>query len=391
MLQQRARPALWATAPTTRQVGGSGEVAQPCFNDCHLHNRQAHRPMSSRRSLVLSGVGAGVGLGLFSGGALGAAPPAPGPSAQALAEALQAGESLPGLRALLVAHRGVVVAERYYGGATADMLQPVNSVTKSVCALLVGLALRDGRLKRLDDTVAQLLPEALAEVPDSPAANVTLRQILAGRTGMAYDPMRFGQLVGAANLVRYALSRPALPVPPPGWSYNDAMVSLLAPLLARAQGSEHSVLAARQLFEPLGIERFEWRRDRQGQPLAAAGLSLRPRDLLKLPALMADGGRWNGTQVVPETWVTECLTPQGPATWRAGPVEDVGYGLLWFTGRLHGQRVAWAWGYGGQFALLAPELKLAVATAATSPPPSALREQTDALMALVGRVVQAAA
>jgi CubicO group peptidase (beta-lactamase class C family) len=71
-------------------------------------------------------------------------------------------------------------------------------------------------------------------------------------------------------------------------------------------------------------------------------------------------------------------------------VTEVGYGLLWFTGSLHGQRVAWAWGYGGQFALLAPELGLAVATAATSPPPSALREQTDAIMALVGRLVQAA-
>ncbi len=66
-----------------------------------------------------------------------------------------------------------------------------------------------------------------------------------------------------------------------------------------------------------------------------------------------------------------------------------GYGLLWFTGRLHGQRVAWAWGYGGQFALLVPELKLAVATAATSPQPSALRQQTDAVMSLVGKMVQA--
>jgi hypothetical protein len=47
------------------------------------------------------------------------------------------------------------------------------------------------------------------------------------------------------------------------------------------------------------------------------------------------------------------------------------------------------WGYGGQFALLVPELKLAVATAATSPQPSALRQQTDSLMSLVGTMVQA--
>lgn len=320
-----------------------------------------------------------------------AAPPDTGMRADLLADAWRAGETLPGLRALLVAHRGRLVAEQYQGGATADALQPVNSATKSVCALLIGLALRDGRLTSLDETVEQLLPEAIADVPDSPARTVSLRQILSGRTGLAFDPMRFGELVGARPLVRHALSRPAVPVAAPGWSYNDAMVALIAPVLARAQGADLAVLAARQLFDPLGIERFAWRRDRDGNPLAPGGLALRPRDLLKLAVMMIDEGRWQGREVLPASWVAQCLTPQGPATWRAGPVTDVGYGLLWFTGRLHGHRVAWAWGYGGQFALLAPELKLAVATAATSPPPSALRAQTDGIMTIVGKVVEAAA
>ncbi len=349
--------------------------------------------MTTRRNLLMTGasLAASHALGVTATDWGSVVPDTPGLRASVVADALKAGESLPGLRALLVAHRGVLVAERYYGGAAADSLQPINSATKSVCSMLVGLAVRDGRLKSLDDTVAQLLPHAVAEVPDSPARAVTLRQILSGRTGLAFDPMHFGQLAAAKPLLRYALSRPAIAVAPPGWSYNDAMVALTAAILERAQGADLAVLAARQLFDPMGIERFEWRRDRDGNPLAPAGLALRTRDLLKLAAVMIEGGRWQGTQVLPESWVTESLTPQGPATWRAGPVADIGYGLLWFTGRVHGQRVAWAWGYGGQFALLAPELKLAVATAATSPPPFALREQTDAVMTLVGRVVEAAA
>lgn len=318
-------------------------------------------------------------------------PESSGMRAGDVADTLNAGESLPGLRALLVSHRGVLVAERYYSGAGAEALQPINSATKSVCSMLVGQALRDGRIKSLDETIAQLLPEAIDEVPDSPARSVTLRQVLSGRSGLAFDPMHFGQLAGAKPLVRYALSRPASPVGPLGWSYNDAMVALVAPILARAQGADLAVLASRDLFDLTSIKRFDWRRDRDGNSLAPAGLAIRPRDLLKLPALMIEGGRWKGRQVLPESWVAQSLSPQGRATWRAGDVEDVGYGFLWFTGRLHGQRVAWAWGYGGQFALLAPELKLAVATAATSPPPSALRQQTDAVMSLVGRMLRAAA
>lgn len=339
------------------------------------------------------------GTSLASGRVLGtaetnwetAAPEAKGIRAGVVADVLKSGESMPGLRAIVLARSGALVAERYYAGSSADTLHPINSATKSVCSMLVGLALHDGRLKSLDETVAQLLPEALAEVPDSPAGPVTLRQILCGRSGLAFDPMRFPQLAGATPLVRYALSRPAVPVGPPGWSYNDALVALIAPILARAQGADLSTLAVRQLFDPMGIERFEWRRDRDGNPLAPAGLLMRPRDLLKVASLMIGNGRWRTTQILPASWVQESLTPKGAATWRAGPVDEVGYGFLWFTGRLHGHRVAWAWGYGGQFALLAPELRMAVATAATSPPPTGLREQTDAVMTLVGRLLEAAA
>ena len=318
-----------------------------------------------------------------------ATPDTHGLDPRAVADTLQAGAELQGLRALVCARHGVIVAERYYRGAEANALQPINSATKSICSMLVGLALRDGRLK-IDDTVAQLLPDAVAEVPDSPAASVTLRQILSGRTGLAYDPMRYRELIANRSLVRHVLTRPAEPVPPPGWSYNDAMVSLIAPILARAQGADLAALAVRDLFAPLGIDRFDWRRDRDGNPLAPGGLALRPRDLLKLAGLMADGGRWDGTPVLPDAWVADSLAPKGPATWRVQPMTDIGYGLLWFTGRLHGQRVAWAWGYGAQFALIAPDLKLVVATAATSPPPAAVPAQNEAVMTLVGRLVQAA-
>ncbi len=317
-------------------------------------------------------------------------PAARGLRAEAVAAALDAGAAIPGLRALVAARHGALVAERYYGGAKAEDLQAVNSATKSVCALLVGLAQQAGALPDLDRTVADLLPEAVAEVPDAPVAAVTLREILQGRSNLVFDPALFGRLGTAKPMVNFLLAHAGEPTAGPGWSYNDAVVALLAPLLQRAQGADLAALAKRQLFDAMGIARFQWRRDRSGHAIAPAGLMLRPRDLLKLAQLMLDGGLWQGQRLLPEAWVTECLQPQIEASWRAGPVEDVGYGLLWFTGRLHGHRVAWAWGYGGQFALLVPALSLVVATAATAPLPAALREQTDALMSLVAAMVEAA-
>ncbi|MEO8808349.1 MAG: serine hydrolase [Burkholderiaceae bacterium] len=365
--------------------------------------------MKSRRRLLLAGAAAALGAGCGAPRAdvaprprvvevVGAtpfewptgAPESQGLSATALADVLRDGAELPGLRSLLVARHGVLVGERYYAGASAADLLAVNSVTKSVSSMLVGLALHKGAIASLNEPVARLIPEAAAHAPGSALASVTLEQILGGQTGQVFALTRGRELVTAPDLAQFVLELPAQAAVPPGWTYNDAAVALIAPILARAQGLDLAALAARDLFAPLGIERFNWVRDRQGQATAFGGLALRTRDLLKLACLMLDGGQWRGAAVLPAAWVAESTQARVPATWRVPPVDNIGYGRLWFTGTLHGRRVVWGWGYGGQFALWAPELRLTVATAASSPQPVALKGQTDAVMALVGRVVQAA-
>ena len=116
------------------------------------------------------------------------------------------------------------------------------------------------------------------------------------------------------------------------------------------------------LFRPLGIQRYAWRRDRQGQPLSYAGLALRSRDSAKIAWTTAEGGLWRGWPIVPRAWVDRSTTSQGPVTWQFPPITNSGYGYLWFTGQMSGQPIAYGLGYGGQFALCAPGLRLAIAT-----------------------------
>ncbi|RZL88877.1 MAG: class A beta-lactamase-related serine hydrolase [Variovorax sp.] len=363
--------------------------------------------MSSRRDLMLAGTALLLGSGCagtrvlpVAGTVAGvvaaewdiAAPERQGIDAAALAGVLRDGAQLPALRAMVVVRNGTLVGERYYNGASTDDLLPVNSVTKSVCAMLVGQALQQDRLAGLDATVGQLLPEAAAQVPGSAVAAVSLRQILTGRTGLASDWDRQSvALASAPDPLPLVMALPTDPAAAGAWRYNNAAVGLLSPILARAHGRDLAEVAARDLFGPLGIERYAWSRDRAGRPTAHAGLRLRPRDVARLAWTMADGGRWRGSQVVPSAWVAECMRPAGPAGWRVAPVSDVGYGYLWFTGQLHGRRVAWGWGYGAQYALVVPELRLVVTTAATSPRIEDLQAQNNAVMALVARVVNATA
>ena len=312
--------------------------------------------------------------------------------AAALAATLQAGSEVNALRSLLVVRHGMLVAEAYYAGASAADVLPVNSIAKSVCSMLVGQALQRGSLPGLSAPLSRLLPEATSQVPGSAAADVTLEQILTGRTGLLYNWIVDDLSIRSVpDPVRFALSLPLNPAKPPTWNYNDAAVGLIGAALARAEGVDVAALAARDLFAPLGIQQFSWRRDRSGQPTAFGGLALRTRDLMKLGWTMLDGGRWQGAQVLPSAWVTDSIRSRGPATWPFANISDVGYGFLWFTGSMHGKLVAWGMGYGGQVVLLVPELQLAVGTAATSPPMEELGSQTTAIFNLVARVVRSAA
>ncbi len=186
-------------------------------------------------------------------------------------------------------------------------------------------------------------------------------------------------------------SLPVNPTKPPAWNYNDAAVGLIGPVLARAEGMDLAALAARDLFAPLGIQQFAWRRDRSGQPTAFGGLALRTRDLMKLAWTMLDGGRWQGAQVLPAAWSTDSIRSRGPASWRFANISNEGYGCLWFTGMLHGKAVAWGLGFGGQVVMLVPELNLALGIAATLPRLDGLATQNTAIFELVAKLVRSAA
>jgi CubicO group peptidase (beta-lactamase class C family) len=220
------------------------------------------------------------------------APPASqGVATEAVEAVLADGAAFAPLRSILVARNGVLVAERYYGDASAQQPRRINSATKSVASLLVGQALAQGRLGSLSQTVSELLPEQAARAPDSPAVRVTLRQILTGTTGLAYDYTRdMRTLAAASDPVQHVLALPRSDAPPGSWSYNDAAISLLTPILERAYALKLAEIARQGLFAPLGIDTFTWGTDRSGQHTSYMGLQLRPRDFLLLGAWSRKAG-----------------------------------------------------------------------------------------------------
>jgi CubicO group peptidase (beta-lactamase class C family) len=286
-----------------------------------------------------------------------------GMDAGKLEEAASRAAAIPRFRSLLVVRDGRLVLERYFGGTGPDDLADVRSVTKSVVSTLTGIALEEGYLTSLDQTLGELLPPSVGTLRPDEAA-ITVRDLLTMSGGWDWDDSVAGYnaWVVSPDPIRYLLDRPLAAQPGAAFTYNTAAVHLLGVILEEATGMTLPAFADQVLFGPLGISARQWEPIAGGRVNGGAGLDLRPRDLARIGQLFLQKGVSGTTQVVPEAWVAEATRAHFPWTSNAGPTR-VSYGYLWWT---DAERDAFfAWGYGGQYIYVSPSRRLvAVATTA---------------------------
>lgn len=267
---------------------------------------------------------------------------------------------------IVVVRNGLLVGERYYGGAQSSDLRSLASVTKTVSSLLVGQAIGDGRIASTGATLRTLLPAELAKTPNPFAAEITLQQVLDMRGGQQWnEATRQLEATGAADMTAFALALPSDGLPRgTRFVYSTATSHLLSPIVKNAYGIDTLELATRNLFKPLGIEQTAWSRDRTGMVHGSFGLQMRTRDLAKLAWMTLDGGRWQGRNVVPANWLTESHKAHSTGLGNTGRLLNEGYGNMWWMGVMAGYPVLLGRGYGGQNAILVPSLNMVIATAA---------------------------
>lgn len=274
--------------------------------------------------------------------------------------AFASARQIPNLTSLVVAQGGKTLRQLYLGGTGPDTPHDVRSVTKSVTALLVGMALDQGAFASLDQPIGPLLGPA---APADPAkAAITLRQLLTMSSGLQWDELgnvaEYNAWVTAPDQVAYVLARPL--VAPPGqiFDYDSAAFHLLSVMLSRTLGPTPA-FAEQGLFAALGMGTRPWETDAQGYANGASGLQLTPRDMQAIGALVLDRGRVGGLQVISAGFV-DAATGQQIATGDA--VDSLpGYGYGWWIG-IGGEPVAE--GYGGQFIAVAPRTRVVVTATA---------------------------
>ena len=277
--------------------------------------------------------------------------------ARAAATLLADSAALPRLRCVIVAQRGATVAERCHRGPGPDTPVNIKSVSKSVISALVGIAIAEGRL-RLDQPIGPFFERYLERDADLRKRAITIEDLLTMRSGLERTSGEgYGRWVGSKNWVSAALAHPLLYPPGTQMLYSTGNTHLLSAILTKATGQSTFRYAQKKLARPLGIRLDPWRRDPQGIYLGGNQMRLSPRALLRFGELYRNGGRHQGRQIVPAAWVEASLEARTRSPFSG---QDYGYG--WFLGELRGHRIFYAWGYGGQFIFVVPDLELTVVT-----------------------------
>jgi CubicO group peptidase (beta-lactamase class C family) len=246
-------------------------------------------------------------------------------------------------------------------------LHTMQSVSKSVMATLIGIAIADGKIAGAEQEVLGAFDDFPDLDRDARRAAMTLGNLLTMRSGIRWDEDTFAYtdarntcaaMEASGNWTGFVLGQPMASAPGRAFVYSSGDTMLLDHILFRATGQHALAYAAARLFAPLGIREYYWKQTPSAETDAEGGLYLRARDLAKLGYLYLHDGVWEGRRILPEGWVAAATSAQ------AVPGSDAGdwrYGYQWWLVPYGGDQrkhAPAAIGYGGQQLLVLPEYDL---------------------------------
>ena len=217
-------------------------------------------------------------------------------------------------QAFIVIQDDKILYEGYFNGAERDSMVTSFSVAKSFDSALIGIAIDEGFIGGVNDSVADYLPE-LADRDDR-FKMITIGDLLRMAAGLDYKELRWALFNGDDPLTTYypdqreiALDNTQIVDPPAQYfQYNKYHPQLLGMILERSTGMSVTEYTQTRLWDPIGMEfSGAWALDSEasGFEKMEAGLNARAIDYAKLGRLFLEDGNWNGVQVISTDWVEE--------------------------------------------------------------------------------------
>jgi len=236
---------------------------------------------------------------------------------------------------VLVIHKDKVVLERYAHGYGPGQRWTSFSMGKSISSTLAGAALKEGKIRSLQDKVTDYLPGLKGSAYDG----VTVYQLLTMTTGVKWnetyaDPnsdvgrIRSSKTAdGSDPIVAYMSKLERIAEPGTVWRYNTGETHLIGSLVRAATGKPLAEYLSEKIWKPYGMEKDAvWLLDTSGGEYAGCCISATLRDFGRFAVFFKNGAKVDGVSIVPDGWVKDATTPTAISKERGR-----GYGYQWWT------------------------------------------------------------
>lgn len=228
-----------------------------------------------------------------------------------------------GCRAVVIARHGRVVWERYWGDWDEGSTDIGWSIAKSVTSALVGIAVAEGHIQSIEQSVTDFIEEWQGTEKEP----ITLRHLLSMTSGLEWTEDYYSEsdvvlMFLSDDQVAYVLGRPLAREPGTYWYYSSGDTELFSRILLVATGMEAKDYAQEKIFDVIGMPAATWPTDNAGQTTTYCCVTTNAREFAKFGYLYLREGRWEDQQVIPQEWVLESTQPsQGLYP---------GYGYYWW-------------------------------------------------------------
>lgn len=307
------------------------------------------------------------------------------------------------IHSILIYKDGMLVFEEYFVGHDYDWGSPgfhgdwvnwdihhrhnIHSVGKSMTSACIGIAIEQGFIESVNDSIFDYLHEYQHLNLDG-KDQITIEHLLTMSSGLEWD--EWGSSYGNENNdvialwvscddpIECILEKPLVSEPGTNFTYSGGNMIVLGEIIKNATGMDIEAFSWQYLFEPMGVETPPWHWiDDTGVIYAGGDQRLTPREMLKFGVTYLNDGVWDRQQIISADWVAHSASPYtGPDnTWlnhflRPIPPDDGtwgsrGYSYSWWTHEFShtGKKYPayWAGGWGGQAIRILPEQNTVVA------------------------------
>jgi CubicO group peptidase (beta-lactamase class C family) len=277
-------------------------------------------------------------------------------------------------------HRYNYFGENHHGDLTnwdGSKLHDIKSVSKSVTSTCIGIAIDNGFIKSVHQSIFDYLPEHQNLKIDG-KEKITIEHLLTMTSGLEWNEWK-EYLSSKSNdiiniwfqekdPVSFVLEKPLKNNPGTSFTYSSGNTIVLGEIIKNATGMELDKFSEEYLFKPLGIDSSYWgERYSNGVIEAGGGLEITPRDMVKIGVMYLNNGVYNGKRILSKQWIENCTTAFANNKNIDIPGHDSGihsYSYSWWlkTYTNFGKKINMyhGVGWGGQEIIVLPELNTVV-------------------------------